>query len=410
MPRVSISVKSTSRIECRRWRESNAYGTVTASNIYGPVQTCVDYVDRIVSRVDPVRHVIGGYYKAAYFNELFASLNTSLTFKAKYGDPETYFRKVTGLVSSNVYDVVGLKTNLNWNRPLLINNVLKGILNKSFDLAVFLRELNQTMSLISSTARKLSKSADEIQKGQFTRAAKTLGIKKPRGVSGKKHWSDNYLAYKFGVMPLIADVDGSMKYLATMAEAVRIRGSSRLSTTVEKVKVLPQVYFNAGEEEEFTVVSRCSYKTFVFEQVTAEYRLSNNFWRQLQRLGITNGATATWESIPYSFVVDTFVNIGECLGDLDLGLGLEFVTSSYTQGRRISGVSTVTGSFGRLSNSYKDYVLDNRGGMPGKFEDYLMERLPLTEADMVTKLLFRSPISVNNAINDVALVVQRSSK
>lgn len=410
MPRITVSIKSTSQIECKRWRVSAPYGTVVAPSVYGPIETCVDYTDRTVSRVDPVRHVIGGYYKAAYYSDLFGSLNTNLTFKARYGAPETYYRNVTGLVSSNVYDVIGLKTNLTWNRPYLINNVLKGILNKSFDLAVFLRELNQTMSLISSTARKLSKSVDEIKKRQFTRAAKTLGIKKPEGVSSKKHWSDNYLAYKFGVMPLIADVDGSMKYLATMAERVRIRASSRLSTSVDKVKVYSKVYFNAGYEEEFTVTSRCSYKTFVFEQVTAEYRLSNNFWRQLQRLGITNGATATWESIPYSFVVDTFVNIGECLGDLDLGLGLEFVTSSYTQGRRISGTSTAVGSFGRLSNSYKDYVLDNRGSTPGKFEDYLMERLPLTEADMTTTLMFRSPLSVNNAINDVALVVQRSSK
>jgi hypothetical protein len=333
-----------------------------------------------------------------------------MTHQARYGAPETTYRKVNGLVSSNVYDVTGLKSYLNWNRPLLVNNVLKGILNKSFDLAVFLRELNQTMSLISNTAKKLSASASQIKKGQYTRAAKTLGIKKPKGVSGKKHWSDNYLAYKFGVMPLLADVDGSMKYLATMAEAVRIRASSRLSTSVDKVKVYSLVYFNYGIEEEFTVTSRCSYKTFVFEQVTAEYRLSNNFWRQLQRLGITNGATATWESIPYSFVVDTFVNIGELLGDFDLGLGLEFVTSSYTQGRRISGVSTVSGSFGRISNAYKDIVQSNSGSSPGEFEDYLMERTPLIESDMTTTLLFRSPISVNNAINDTALVAQRLSK
>lgn len=143
------------------------------------------------------------------------------------------------------------------------------------------------------------------------------------------------------------------------------------------------------------------------EQVRLIFALNSVFWDQVSRLGFMNPGTLAWEAIPLSFVTDTFTNIGDVLADLNRGLTLEFVTGSYTQYGRIDG--NVTCSLGWFDlNRYDKYQKIEAFGPPvTPFESVIMERQVLKEAEVVTTWILQSPLSVNNAITDVALVAQR---
>jgi hypothetical protein len=52
-------------------------------------------------------------------------------------------------------------------------------------------------------------------------------------------------------------------------------------------------------------------------------RLSNPSLAQLNGTGLLNPALLYWELMPYSFVVDWFIPVGDVLASLTAGLGLE---------------------------------------------------------------------------------------
>lgn len=378
---------------------------------FSPYVASVSSWSKDLTRVDPVRKRAAGPYYCSVNRRNPPSINTSLTYKwRQFVGTSTYV--ATGFVTGQWYTPVPLKTYLNWNRPYLINQALQQIQDETVNMAVFLRELNQTTALISNSAKKIAKSSDLIRKKRFAAAAKVLGIRTPKDVRAKKSYADNYLAYTFGVLPLLQDVEGAAKHLATRARQLRIIARSRLST-VDNLSLTSKVnLLRSGLQHETNATMVSTYTKFVFEQVVVEYQLANGYWDELQRLGFTNGGVATWESIPYSFVVDTFLNVGQWLGNMDLGLGLELVSASYSQGVRLKGTVKAYGEIIRYPSStqIKDVRMVNMPASDGDFESYLLDRAVLTQGDLLYTLMFRSPLSVNNAINDTALVVQKLSK
>jgi hypothetical protein len=169
-------------------------------------------------------------------------------------------------------------------------------------LAVALAERKQAMSMIARRAVQLTSFVNDLRRLRFDKAATTLGLTSvPKGLQsrkGPKALANNYLEFHFGWSPLIADMyraseilsDGIPKHLAVG------RGAS----------VRDQPEFLSGSRYD---KNRHESKA----RIQAEVRIDNPNLALATQMGVTNPAIVAWELVPFSFVVDWFVNVSDFL-------------------------------------------------------------------------------------------------
>lgn len=107
--------------------------------------------------------------------------------------------------------------------------------------------------------------------------------------------SNHYLELQFGWLPLISDVYNSLDAFRT---ALRTRGSTVRSSSRGSTQ-------NGRNSAGFVAV------------------VKNPALNTLNQLGLANPLVVLWELVPFSFLIDYFINIGDSLKDLTLGLGLD---------------------------------------------------------------------------------------
>lgn len=157
------------------------------------------------------------------------------------------------------------------------------------------------------------------------------------------------LAYSFGVAPLVEDL-----YSAT--EALRLRLESPIYVDFFKTATAhaKQTYSQSG-------YSDCSRRLQVSNRVEGTVQLEPV---QVSNLAFGNPTTWGWELIPFSFVVDWGIPIGQWLQNLDMLRRIDSVSGTrsikeqYTSYWRRSGVfaggsASYEGSLGKLS--YKSH-------------------------------------------------------
>jgi hypothetical protein len=99
--------------------------------------------------------------------------------------------------------------------------------------------------------------------------------------------------------------------------------------------------------------------------------LANNALQKLKSVGLTNPLEIAWEVVPYSFVVDWMLPIGDAISAIDYDAGLDFLSGSLTQ--RIDTEYTLVGQTKvpkismnvRGSGRYFSLVRTVYGGAPG---------------------------------------------
>jgi len=158
-------------------------------------------------------------------------------------------------------------------------------------------------------------------RGKFASAGRALGCsffngKPPR--KGRSKWvlpdyarktnislSNLWLEWHFGVDPMISDCQDAAKVLTEPIPTSRIRGSAReyIPTKIQTV------YDNANPGTYYSDVwaSRVSFRQ------GADVAITNPNLALANQLGLLNPATLLWEIIPFSFVADWFVNVGDWL-------------------------------------------------------------------------------------------------
>jgi hypothetical protein len=121
----------------------------------------------------------------------------------------------------------------------------------------------------------------------------------------------------------------------------------------------------------------------------ARYRIRDAGLKQLSQVGITNPALLVWELIPYSFVFDWIIPVGDFLGSLDALVGVEnlLVGDSYTVTSYHENVLEKTQS--------KTYV---------RIVDY--SRFVLSSSLLFPKLSYKPSKSLTAVANGVALLRQ----
>lgn len=210
--------------------------------------------------------------------------------------------------------------------------LLASITDKA-NLAVAVAERRQTMVMVSKRLTQLTKFVKEVKKGRFIQAAKTLGIKKPKGASRSKQFADNFLEYHFGWSPLIGDLYSAADILQQPIKHLRARGRGFRSGIYSSGSYPAHP---PGNVDSMFEVFSWSYRVQTGCRVSA---INSDLWLANQ-LGLVNPAVILWETIPFSFVLDWFTGFGSFLEGLTgtVGLTIEdgYTTRSFSAVRGVS--------------------------------------------------------------------------
>lgn len=186
----------------------------------------------------------------------------------------------------------------------------------SANAALLIAERKEAVSLMVNRLITMRRAYQDLRKGRFRDALHRLHVK-PLPKHKRTRWtkpkqaSALWLEYWFGWAPMVADVHTSVDILQSdIPTPFRVKVSSGLSQKYAKSVPSGSTY----SDSRLVVSSR------VFMQANVEVTNPNLF--RANQLGLVNPATVIWELIPFSFLVDWFVNVGDFLSSYTDWLGL----------------------------------------------------------------------------------------
>jgi hypothetical protein len=202
-----------------------------------------------------------------------------------------------------------------------------------------LAESGQTLSMLKSpttTAKNLLSSITRAKKGS---KLKSLG--KTSVETANNLW----LQYRYGVRPLVSSLNGVVQAMGRLNTKHRwtARGKYPLERTrdVSGTKLLWNVGFNWNRRDSHRVNVRAG--ILLEENLT----LSNN-------LGVDASGMLSlpWELVPYSFVADWFINVGDYIGALVPSLTKQPLASWWTVEQLFESKLTIGTSFNNSPSTY----------------------------------------------------------
>ena len=180
----------------------------------------------------------------------------------------------------------------------------------SASLGVTAGTYRESRGMIVDRYEKLNRSA--------TRYASDLSRMSPRGLA--RQAAGAHLEVVFGWVPLISDIHAAATSVIQLAEPrpVHIKATQRAT-----------VAYTLGTKND---------SQYVLQSITGQVkvtrdamaRVSNpNLWLA-ERAGLLNPAAVAWDLVPWSFVVNMFVNTGQLVNSITDFTGLTFFNESTT--------------------------------------------------------------------------------
>lgn len=151
---------------------------------------------------------------------------------------------------------------------------------------------------------------------------------------GGKQTPNSWLELQYGWNPLMSDVMGTCAALRdpwNRGADVSVKGYAQAPRAREDKISSPSgysAYYVLRSEQ----LDRCWVKLW--------YHASGAELAALSSLGLTNPLALAWELVPYSFVLDWFLPVGDWLSVLDSDLGFSFITGRRAERQTVSRVSS----------------------------------------------------------------------
>jgi len=223
------------------------------------------------------------------------------------------------------------------------------ITSPEFQGLVFLAELREVVGFLRKPmsslnnyltrelrlARKKKRKRNKIHRSKLQHARKF-----------SEHIGDNWLAYRYGLRPLVSDLENAARAVASL----QFRPPPRF-TARGKMDLSEELSFEdlvLGSSLETLAIRNGKTTRTVNVRAGVMYETSNldTFGMNMQNIPI-----AAWEVIPFSFVADWFVNVGDYISAITPKLGVRVLghwssiddkvyTSSTASGYAASGRTT----------------------------------------------------------------------
>jgi len=208
----------------------------------------------------------------------------------------------------------------------LINESVVKALNHLNDekaqIGIMFGEAKRTFSLLAETSTKLLKALRAAKRGNWTGVSYHLGMKKKRVLSGR-YPANRWLEYQYGWKPLLSDLydlhNAFRDMLKTHSFLITSRGRA------DKEAEYESTWSGTGQPK---IAKSWRASQVVRTKLTAE--IDSPRWRDANQLGLINPLSVGWELVPFSFVIDWFMPIGNTLEAMTARAGLKFVGGHST--------------------------------------------------------------------------------
>lgn len=252
--------------------------------------------------------------------------------------------------------------------------------NQTVHIGNIVAERKQTMDLVQSSVKRIL---------QLINAKKNIFKAAASYAKNAKQIASDILAFKFGVEPLMNDIQSFAKYL-----------DGGLDEPIITVRV------NTGKSHALplTVVTEAfTFNGFVEISYTIKCVVDNPAARTLSEFGLINPLEILWEVTPWSFVIDWFLPVGDWISNKTAECGIVFKTG--TRKVRLVGSFTVEGSQNGLPPGS-----DIGAGFSSALVDFdgeVIGRTVLTNLPNLPPIALKNPLSWSHGVESVALAVQR---
>lgn len=232
-----------------------------------------------------------------------------------YGSSDTW-SKNNGL--SSIYDYYPSKKADVYNRAY---DAFKAKVSDSAGWAENLAQAQKARVMFNNRAMQLWRAASALRRGDFGRVGKILGTPTPSKVSAKKKFSQNFLEYEYGWKPIVSDIQSSMKILTSDPGLRKVKGGAR-----DRLSSFEAENLGSPGLGSYTTVDQ-SYDYQV--TIRAGVVVTNHNLFLANQLGLIDLALP-WKLLPFSFVVDWFVNVEQVISSMTDWYGLTLINPHVT--------------------------------------------------------------------------------
>lgn len=320
----------------------------------------------------------------AYSMSLTSSLSKLVRVVGPVGSP--YWSAVGGGLTLVSNPSSGWSANDDNNLILDLRSQVQG---SEFDMSIFLGTSHQSLRMIGDTAIQLAKGLRQIKQGNMAGAAQTFtggGSKRKLRPPARTidEMSKRTLELRYGWLPLLQDLDDGAKFVAQQLNAPMVQ---RYRVAKKKKAIITAVTNGPDYQEGYKQV-----------QIIAIIKEKPSLVAQL---GLLDPANLAWEMLPWSFVIDWALPIGDYLQARSFASNLSgtFITSTKTFGLQRNYVMKQPGwSCTDASGSFVRRVVFTR-----TISTSLSVRLPQVKT-------LEKVASMAHAINGIALLAQQGVK
>lgn len=201
----------------------------------------------------------------------------------------------------------------------LQSKLVEKVRGHNFNLAVNLAQANQLIEMCSTTIRKLGRALLYLKRGDIISTARELGIHRHHQVRlHSRDVSGRWLELQYGWLPSVSDAYEAAKAYEALSEgrATRIVAVHKKRSRIDR-SGSPSIYSAPGYQ--------LLVKKIVYE-MQEELSLARS-------LGLADPLSVAWEVLPYSFVLDWFLPIGDFLDNLSIIPKLQgrFLSTLYSK-------------------------------------------------------------------------------
>jgi hypothetical protein len=217
------------------------------------------------------------------------------------------------------------------------------------NLAQNIAQVSQLSALIFTNATMIASSLRQLKRFNIPGAIAALGAgqvsPKWKGAKGSpsigKTVAQNWLQLQYGWKPLLSDIEGFLKIMGNISSTndfvQKVRGSAKATKQfVDKTYPPGNSIIGFGN----TGVTTHTVQTSV--KYVLRMRMDNPLAALFAQTGFTNPVALGWELLPFSFVADWFLPIGDYLEALGAWKGFTFLGGSKTSFTRIKMDSAIS--------------------------------------------------------------------
>ncbi len=280
------------------------------------------------------------------------------------------------LVSSNsiypnaaLWEIPGEFTYLDNDNGAAVTKALNELSPDGASFGAAIGESPQVVDMFLDAAGSMVSAINSAKRGNWALAAKHLGMN-PKDIANLSSPANGWLQWSYGWKPFMADLADLQEQVHKTIDSTDVVAKGSSSTTLSRSWEKDGMTFNMSSKSSVLYVLKAK---IVRRQL---YRLSN--------MGLVNPASVAWELVPFSFVIDWFMPVGNTLSALTASAGMEF-QGGY-KNEKLEHTITAKGPSGSSVSDVGSGVLVRGTQSPGlcsyrgyKFSRWKLENFPLPD-------------------------------